>query len=671
TLDARCGDLCKPQARLSAQWHAFWQALLPRAAWPWLQHGAAQALLAMSLLLPLALGLMLMLYQHEWSASVAVADPASAALLEALLRSALSKAALFLVLGLGIAVWWGVLALQSRSVAREESQRQTEALMQEIASHRRTDAALQQARQEAEQARAAAEAANQAKSRYVSSLSHELRTPLNSLLGYAQLIGEEPGLPPRRRQAVQVIQRSGEHLLTLIDASLDLARIEAGRLVLARKPFRLDLLLDEVADMVRLQAASRGLAFHYEPPALPEWVRGDARRLRQILLNLLGNAVKFTLQGEVCLQVQHGRDLATLCVLDSGPGLPDGALEHIFEPFDRGAGSEAPGAGLGLTIARMLAQLMGGDLQAANRPEGGAAFTLRLHLPVLSPEAVAALECTPESAPEAVSGEGQLVLLVDNEAADRQLLRDLLEPLGFEVREAASGHDALDLLATGLRPTALLVDLAMPGIDGWETLRRAQSLWGPTPLPPHAIVSANAFEKDQPRPPGVPEGAFFTKPVRHAELLAWLGRQLAPPVLPAPASAGSDPLGPGKETPRPAAAAAPDAARHAEALASLQQSLDLGYARGVQEALAELEQAGCWIAERLAPLQTLAAGLQLSAVRAQLQAQLRAQLAQAGTQDLTLTGDASPRMPDRPFPPLRRWRPSSRPGAGANSCSSS
>lgn len=632
TLDARCGDLCKPQARLSAQWHAFWQALLPRAAWPWLQHGAAQALLAMSLLLPLAIGLLLMVYQHEWAAWGATADADRAGTLEALLRSTLSKAGLLLVLVLGIAVWWGVLALQSRTVAREESQRQTEALMQEIASHQRTDAALQQARQEAEEARAAAEAANQAKSRYVSSLSHELRTPLNSLLGYAQLMGEDAELPPRRRQAVQVIRRSGEHLLTLIDASLDLARIEAGRLVLAREPFRLDLLLDEVADMVRLQAASRGLAFHDRPPVLPEWVRGDARRLRQVLLNLLGNAVKFTVQGEVRLQVQHSRDLATLCVLDSGPGLPADALEHVFEPFDRGAGSEAPGAGLGLTISRMLAQLMGGDLRASNRPEGGAAFTLRLHLPALSPQAGAALDgATDPSAwtqPPAVSGAGQLVLLVDNEAADRQLLRDLLEPMGFDVREAANGHDALDLLATGLRPAVLLVDLAMPGIDGWETLRRAQALWGEAPLPPHAIVSANAFEKDQPRPPGVPAGAFFTKPVRHPELLAWLGGQLqARPLT-------GDGQGPADDAP---AAAAPDAIRHAEALASLQQALDLGYVRGVQEALAALRQASCWPADALVRLQSLASGLQLTALRAQLQTLQEAPM----PQDLTPTGHAA------------------------------
>lgn len=176
------------------------------------------------------------------------------------MQSGLLKAFFVLLLVAGTVAWWLVLARQSREVAREESRRQTQALMHEIDSHRRTDLALQEARQQAERARAAAEAANQAKSRYITTISHELRTPLNSILGYAQLMAADASMPAQRRHAVQVIRRGGEHLIQLIDGTLDIARIEAGRFSLTPAPLRLAELLRELSDLVEPQAAAKGCA---------------------------------------------------------------------------------------------------------------------------------------------------------------------------------------------------------------------------------------------------------------------------------------------------------------------------------------------------------------------------------------------------------------------------
>jgi signal transduction histidine kinase len=211
----------------------------------------------------------------------------------------------------GIVAWWLVLAHKSRQVAQEESNRQSHLLMREIDSHRQTDEALQQAKQVAEQARNAAEQANQAKSRYISAISHELRTPLNSILGYAQLMGEDNSIPPHRKHAVNVIRRGGEHLLSLIEGTLDIARIESGKLTLNVAPMRFADFMHEMAGLFELQAAAKGLAFRFETEgAVPEVVRADEKRVRQILINLLGNAIKFTSTGQVVLRVRHAREMA-------------------------------------------------------------------------------------------------------------------------------------------------------------------------------------------------------------------------------------------------------------------------------------------------------------------------------------------------------------------------
>ncbi|KQP43289.1 ATPase [Pseudorhodoferax sp. Leaf274] len=607
TLDARCGDLCKPRASLSWQWSAALRWLLPRRIWPYLETGLAHYLLLMLILVPLLAAVFGLLYSQETAVTEGVAG---ARLAEEALRSGFTKAYMALLLAAGIVAWWLVLAHKSRQVAQEESNRQTHLLVREIALHRQTDAELQRARQVAEEARRQADQANQAKSRYISAISHELRTPLNSILGYAQLMGEDTAVPPHRRHAVQVIKRGGEHLLQLVDGTLDIARIESGKLTLNIRPVAFADTVHEVASMFELQAAGKGLAFHFEPEgALPELVRADEQRLRQILINLLGNAIKFTAVGHVRFRVRYQREMATLEIADSGPGIAADALAQIFEPFARAAapGQPAPGgAGLGLTIAKMLTDLMGGELTATSEPGVGSLFKVRLFLPALHGSARPAA-ARPTVARHGYAGPRRSILVVDNEEVDRQLLVHLLEPLGFALRTAASGHDCLDLLVTGYRPDAILMDLAMPGIDGWETIRRVRAL---LPRPPRiAIVSANAFDKGLENDVEIRPEDFLVKPVRFAELLDWLGRQLALQWLDTAPAVAAPPVAP----------AAPLAYPDAASREALQQAVDLGFHRGIMNALDAIERGQPACAAFVQQMRALARQFQFEAMSRLLQ----------------------------------------------------
>jgi signal transduction histidine kinase/purine-cytosine permease-like protein len=386
TLDARCGDLCKPQARLSVQWQSVLRWLLPRRTWPYLEAGLGYFLLLMLLVAPLLAGVFGLLYQQELRA-VGSAMPTGLDAPSESLRAGFIKAYMALLVIGGLVAWWVVLAHKSRQVAQEESNRQTQLLMQEIDSHRQTDLALQNARQVADEARLAADLANQAKSRYISAISHELRTPLNSILGYAQLIGDDASLGGHRKQAMRVIQRGGEHMLSLIEGTLDIAQIEAGRFTLHVKPMRFADCVQEIATLFEHETRAKGLNFHFEAQgALPAVVRADEKRVRQILINLLGNAIKFTQQGAVTFRIRYAREMAHIAIEDTGPGLSPQEQAQIFEPFTRAKtpGPTAPGAGLGLTIAKMLTDLMGGELTLGSEVGKGSIFSVKLFLPEVS-----------------------------------------------------------------------------------------------------------------------------------------------------------------------------------------------------------------------------------------------------------------------------------------------
>jgi CheY-like chemotaxis protein/anti-sigma regulatory factor (Ser/Thr protein kinase) len=431
-------------------------------------------------------------------------------------------------------------------------------------------------------------------------------------------MGQDAGIPPHRKQAVSVILRGGEHLLSLMEGTLEMAQIESGKLVLAPKPLQFEAAMADMAEMFELQAAEKGLSFAYEVQgSLPAWVKADDKRVRQICFNLLGNAIKFTQAGGVTLRVRYAREMAHIEIHDTGPGMTAAEIDKVYEPFVRGAAPGAGGSGLGLTIAKMLTDLMGGEMQVTSVPGQGSVFSVRLFLPQLhlAPEGAQRLEAerAQRQARSGYAGARRKILVVDNEAADRSLLVQLLEPLGFELRQAASGHDCLDLLAAGLNPDVVLLDLAMPGIDGWETLRRIRALDGPQPAV--AIVSANAFDRALDHGLGIASEDFIVKPVRHSELLDWLERRLklrwldaAPPVAVALA-----PL------PSVATADAAEALPPREDLLALQVLVQLGYYRGIVNKLADMAQAHPGSSTLAATLSALARQYQFETMLTHLQ----------------------------------------------------
>ncbi|HET9642339.1 MAG TPA: ATP-binding protein [Burkholderiaceae bacterium] len=588
SLDARCDDLCKPHGPLSAQWNGLLAGVLPRVVQPCLATGLGHYLLLMCAIAPLAALLFWLVYQHELKLL-----GSQAATLAPALRLSFVKVYAGVLLVAGVLAWWVVLTHKSRQVAQEESNRQTLLLMREIESHKRTDEQLQAAKRQADQA-------NQAKTRYISQISHELRTPLNSMLGYAQLLEEDDDVSPQRRQAVLVIRRGGDHLLSLIEGTLDIARIESGKLRLDVKPMRFAEGMQQIVRMFELQAAGKGIGFRYHTSGtLPEAVRADEKRLRQILINVLGNAIKFTRKGEVRLRIVYAREMARFEIEDTGPGIAREEIDRVFEPFARGSAEAASGGtGLGLTISKMLTDLMGGEMTVKSTVGQGTLFSIRLFLPVVR---ASLADGVVPSMHIGYEGSRRTVLTVDNEEVDRTLLVRRLAPLGFDVMQAATGREALDLLRGGnCRPDALLMDLAMPGIDGWETIRRIRRE-GLSDAP-IAVVSANAFDKGLENDAGIAPGDFIVKPVRMNELLDWLGHRLGLQWRDAARpqqTAGDDP---------------PIVWPPADALKTLGELLSLGYFRGILQHLDQIEADNPGCAAFVAHVRALTRDFQFEAI---------------------------------------------------------
>ena len=561
SLDARCGDACKPRARLSEQLDDFIRWLFPRVSIPRLHSRLAQYLGLLTVLVALLFGALALIYSQVSQGLVAQSAEAQDTLYLAFL-----KAFLTLSLFAAILAWWVVLTRESRRVAQEESDRQTQLLMQEIEAHRKTDEALQKAKE-------ASEAANAAKSRYVTGLSHELRTPLNSILGYTQILQRDAGMPGQHQDALATIFRSGSHLLSLIDGLLDVAKIEAGKLNLELTEIPFPEFIHQLERMFTPQAEEKGLRFRLETSGrMPAVVRGDEKRVRQILINLLGNAVRFTDSGEVCLRVSYLRETASFEIVDTGIGIDPEQIERIFQPFERGdLMRQDNGVGLGLTITRMLTSLMGGELSVKSVLGQGTSFQVRLFLSeVRVPQAVVHVEHDIIG----YQGPRRLILVVDDHIEHRRVLAGMLEPLGFSIAQAASGQEAIRQVAL-LQPDLILMDLSMPQMDGWETSRlirrNAQS------QAPIIVISANAFADDRERSVSSDCSDYLAKPVHTPELLErihkhldlqWLRRTLQLP------------------------AATPDAVVRPSAtdLEALRELGAMGYIRGILEKLDAIDR---------------------------------------------------------------------------------
>lgn len=563
SLDSRCHDRCKPHARLATQVDLALHRVFPRAR---LGPAAMRLIHYASLVLAMLTVLASVLYLI-WSQSItslAAADsPAGQAIAGSFLK-------IFFALSLVgcIAAWWFVLERESRRVTQEESQRQNELLMQEIDAHQKTDAALKRAT-------AAAESANQAKSRYVSGLSHELRTPLNSILGYAQLLLQaKDELSPLRYNAVRTIHRSGEHLLALVDGLLDVARIEAGKLQLNIAKVPLADFVAHVTSMLRPQALEKALSFEVQTIGrLPATVKSDQKCMGQILTNLIGNAIRFTSAGTVTLRVSHALDTLKFEVVDTGPGIPAAEMERLFLPFERGEAAHAHdhGAGLGLTICRLLTHALGGSLEVESEEGRGTRFVVKLFAPAVHSAPDARTEL---AAIQGYAGTRRTILVVDDLADQRGIVAQLLTPLGFDVAEAASGPEALRWLGTHAAD-AIIMDISMPLMDGYETSR----LIGENQLSsaPIVLLSANAFADDRERASATGCAGYLVKPLQVNVLLDKLAQLLAIEWIASPVPALADAAGPVRTESR---VALPE-----PVLQRIRAHLDVGYVQGVVEQL--------------------------------------------------------------------------------------
>ncbi len=384
---------------------------------------------------------------------------------------------------------------------------------------------LQKAKESALAAQHTAEAANQAKSIFLTNMSHELRTPLNGILGYAQILKRDQSFIPKQHKALNIIHRSGEHLLTMINDILDLSKIEAGKMELAPTEFHLPEFLREIANIAGLWVEQKGLHFVYNVPStLPNGVYADKTRLREILLNLLGNAVKFTEKGKVTLSVTvsestngYQQKSISFKVEDTGVGISPAELSEIFLPF-RQVGDkrlQSEGTGLGLAINQELVKLMDGELLVESAVGQGSTFWFELELPLVDwPDKIIQIE---GQTIIGFKGDKDKILIADDRLDNRQVLKDLLLPLGFEVVEAVDGHNAV-VKATEFQPDLIFMDLLMPKLDGFEAVKQLRQ--NPD-LKDVAIVAVSASAFDQTKQRSLAAGCddFIAKPFNVDQLL--------------------------------------------------------------------------------------------------------------------------------------------------------
>ncbi len=377
-----------------------------------------------------------------------------------------------------------------------------------------------------------AESANRAKSEFLANMSHELRTPLNGILGYAQILRRTRGLGEKERNGVNVIYQCGTHLLTLINDVLDLSKIEARKLELVNTPLHLPALLQSVVEMCKIKAEDKGVEFIYQAsPQLPEGVEADEKRLRQVLINLLGNAIKFTEQGAVTLRVDvvnrsEGQASLLFQVIDTGAGIAQSDRNKLFKVFEQVGDQkkQSEGTGLGLAISQRIVQLMGSVIKLESELGKGSEFYFTAELPLADNWAQHQGELDDKERIIGYEGDRRQILVIDDRWENRAVLRNLLEPLGFNIIEAENGEVGLAQL-NSLQPDLTITDLAMPVMDGFEFLQQVRNT---DTLKSARIVvsSASVAQTDQEMALEAGGNDFLTKPVDARALFRIISAQL-------------------------------------------------------------------------------------------------------------------------------------------------
>lgn len=501
SLDARCKDSCKTKARYTDQILAFLNTFLPDSILRRLNSSVGHYV-GLQLLFCTVIGSVLGLVYlqttfQDWLNHDGI-------------QGTLWQVFFILAIISGVATWLFVLARESANVAQEETFRQTLLLSEEIEAHKITDVELQKAKE-------AADSANSAKSRYVVGVNHEFRTPLNTILGYSQLLERDTMAPGSRTDAIRVIRRSSEHLSGLVEGLLDISRIETEQFSLDESEIWLEAFLIEIVEMFHLEATVSEIEFVFEPTEnLPIAINADEKRLRQILINLLSNAFKFTLVGRVTLTIKRIDNVLEFSVKDTGVGIIPEDIDRIFEPFERIVTTTTyviQGTGLGLPITKLLTEHMGGRISVQSQTGIGSEFTVCM--PIDEVEEPTTIR-KGERPIVGYRGRRLSVVVTDDHAEHCQLIKDILQPIGFSLHTANNAEECL-WLTRHHDIDLYLLDVSMPGMNGIELATALQEIPGTDA--PIIMISANAAPPVNATSQPVSHTDYLMKPIQYDRFL--------------------------------------------------------------------------------------------------------------------------------------------------------